>query len=87
MGNNKGITREHFEKKGCEKIFQQQTGRNEAKKELKIENHNYRKKGILLKFMEEEQKLKNEFASEFEIKSKFDKELEAKIAETIKRRV
>ena len=63
--SNKVITREYFERKECEKIFQQQIGRCEArKKELKNENRKHRKKGIRLKFTEAERQLNKEFAAE-----------------------
>ena len=56
------MTRENFERKGCEKIFQQQTGRNEVRK--KNENYKHRKKGRGLKFEEEEKKSNKEFAAD-----------------------
>ena len=65
--SNKGASRESFERKECEKIFQQQIGRCEArKKELKKENHKCRKKGVRLKFMEADQKFNKELAAEIE---------------------
>ena len=62
------MTSDHFERKGCKKTLKQREGRCEASKELKTEDHKYRKKGrqSSVKITKSERKRSKELSVEIE---------------------